>query len=1089
MTREEYKATYGADPVVPSASKLDITPAPVQMTMAEYQQRYGGIKTGQGKVSRTFSTLNPLKLFNPKTGFKVATDVPNDIKEVFTGMWESAKETAGDINEAKRDYQSGKISLGAATTKTAGQSLFGMADILIGQPFMGAVKLPFTQKQEDEMGQIIGEAGAEAFDFAGENYRSKVSEWRVGNDAEQATASFLDNVEKKYKTDPNFKAYVDGVGGAGFALADFMTFRVGGKVAKEGFKHSADIAQRSQSLTNSIKKNLTPSGDKKVANVAKEIDNIESKYVTTRKARSFEKDEGVASRNRIAESNVLNEAIDDDGLLQTKVKGGAYDTYRDRYVKPYESVVRDYLKVENKTISLAEVENALKASVGTSGLVGGDLVRALKGIKSEVSGLRMWADELDQIPLYKIHDAKIGETKHINFNTPAETATYRKAKARTYKELVEDRSDFDVKSINAELKKYYEDLERLERLDGKRVKGARLGKYTSQIAGNIAGGAMGSVGGPAGMAAGAIVGGEVASMLKGVGMKRTLRGKDVPLKRNEVLEQAKKAGKTAKEMDLKKPDKPLGAPKDVPKTPEIRAVEKQIRNNVKQQKAAIKASDFALVQALKEVYVTLVEKLRVMVRTVRDDIDSKGGSQAGFIKNPIVRDDVKSVKASRPQGRNIMSEAKKALKDNPKGDPSARELLSGYVAGKDTQATRTELATAIDMLAGKKKVTKAPQTGAIELSKKQQGTLAAVHNLTQDKIAFADEIGGLANPSVAVVKPTLNDFENFGDITMIADKDFLFSGKGKTFGADVYSPRFPQVETYATDYDLFQDTMKKYVGDKYMDDGDFYRVAKNSPEFEDAFEKNLKLPKRERIEEFDLFIEGVAEEAGLKKRIFDGFTPSGKRRYVKVDAESVSKLMSKKADRGGETAFYGLPSIRSMVAPQFRSTQAIKRAEDRIVSSESFTAVKESYEKQLSELLDDLQRHYKYESESFGSYDDIGRGLGEYYSGRTGVLDELFDNLPSEMKERIDKFGMDLAAMPTEYFETKFKRVVDLDEFSHAVIPSDTPKSVKDVLKRKGVAYTEYKRGKGNQTEALRQALLEKGLLFGLGAFVYTETK
>lgn len=623
MTRAEYEVTFGAKPVATQTPQWDNEPAPVRMTLAEYQQQFGGVKPGQTKTSRVASSLNPFKLLNPVHHAKVTADIPNDIKGIFTGMWETMKETGAQINESRNQFRQGEISAGALGVNTIGDLAKGAVDAFIAEPFMGAVKIPFTKEQEKELGQVIGEAGGELFEATGNKYRQKVAEWQVGTSGQQEMAMFLNNVEKRYKDDPNFAAYIDGVGGVGAAVAEFVGFKGGSKVAKEGYKASANAAKRSDSIIKGIQRRVTPSGNKFVPRVASEIDKIESKYVNTRKAKTFEKDAGDASRIRIAESNVLNDAVDGDGLLQTKVPGGAYETYRKRFIEPYESVVRDNLVREKATINLREVENALKASVGTSGLVGGDLARALNGIKKEIDGLRLWADDLDNVELFKIHDAKIGETKHINFNTPPETATFRKAKAAAYKELVErkssakvdvDGTSFNVKGINKELKKFYDDLDRLERLDGKRVQGGKLGKYTAQLAGNIAGGALGSSGGAAGAAVGALIGGEVASGLKGVAMRRTLKGKAVPIEKNKVLEAAKAQAKTPGEFNLKKPDQPMRAPKNIPKTKEIRKVERDIKDNVKMQKAAIKANDFELVKALKEVYQALIVRLKELAK-------------------------------------------------------------------------------------------------------------------------------------------------------------------------------------------------------------------------------------------------------------------------------------------------------------------------------------------------------------------------------------------------------------------------------------------------------------------------------------------
>ncbi|MDD5394943.1 MAG: hypothetical protein PHE17_18145 [Thiothrix sp.] len=84
----------------------------------------------------------------------------------------------------------------------------------------------------------------------------------------------------------------------------------------------------------------------------------------------------------------------------------------------------------------------------------------------------------------------------------------------------------------------------------------------------------------------------------------------------------------------------------------------------------------------------------------------------------------------------------------------------------------------------------------LEFSRKgpqpEDKNLVALHNITDSKLAHADELGGLAMPSVAVTKKDI-PFESFGDISLIAGKgsDLGFSRKA----ADpFYSPTLKAVQ-------------------------------------------------------------------------------------------------------------------------------------------------------------------------------------------------------------------------------------------------------------------------------------------------------
>ena len=63
--------------------------------------------------------------------------------------------------------------------------------------------------------------------------------------------------------------------------------------------------------------------------------------------------------------------------------------------------------------------------------------------------------------------------------------------------------------------------------------------------------------------------------------------------------------------------------------------------------------------------------------------------------------------------------------------------------------------------------------------------LSAIHNLTADNLAFADKMGGLAVPSIAVV-PAGQPINGYGDITLIGGRPLADPQKVPVFDADAY---------------------------------------------------------------------------------------------------------------------------------------------------------------------------------------------------------------------------------------------------------------------------------------------------------------
>ena len=82
-------------------------------------------------------------------------------------------------------------------------------------------------------------------------------------------------------------------------------------------------------------------------------------------------------------------------------------------------------------------------------------------------------------------------------------------------------------------------------------------------------------------------------------------------------------------------------------------------------------------------------------------------------------------------------------------------------------------------------------------AKKDDKTLAGVHNITEEKLRKALKLGGLANPSLAVIDTSKSAHDNFGEISFIAPSALVDKRTGKTGGTwitDAYTQRYPSVE-------------------------------------------------------------------------------------------------------------------------------------------------------------------------------------------------------------------------------------------------------------------------------------------------------
>lgn len=232
-----------------------------------------------------------------------------------------------------------------------------------------------------------------------------------------------------------------------------------------------------------------------------------------------------------------------------------------------------------------------------------------------------------------------------------------------------------------------------------------------------------------------------------------------------------------------------------------------------------------------------------------------------------------------------------------------------------------------------------------------------------------------------------------------------------------------------------------------------------------AIQKKLEKTAKRR-DQFDAWIEdnfaGVLATKWFENR-------SGRKKPYELD-ELVRDMT--RTLRDGEGFNYGVGSIRSTVAKQFTSVTQLKDARGAIRSQEEFDAMRDETQDELIALADKFKGYHS-SGNDFGWLDifsqfmkDLGRGqLREWQQ------DIFNEPVPDDLLAEARDFLAKLRNMPTEYFEIKMQRGVQLGEFSHALVPEKTGKKTVDALKAAGLKVVKYKRdneGKG-RTEALQK--------------------
>lgn len=332
--------------------------------------------------------------------------------------------------------------------------------------------------------------------------------------------------------------------------------------------------------------------------------------------------------------------------------------------------------------------------------------------------------------------------------------------------------------------------------------------------------------------------------------------------------------------------------------------------------------------------------------------------------------------------------------------------------------------------------------------------------------------------------------EAYNELKSITDGNFNIYGIGK---ADAQKVLDMYIEAkFDGDKDLYEEKTKawlernKSIVDAGAKGGMRYAIAKENVELYDEYGFNYKgvqtfvrdveydhrktgvdtnatlndvedyIKTNNLTDEFNTWLEGKEKEYGIKEVIFDGFTPSGNRRYVPNTLENVSKIMKKQGRNGATGAAVSFQNFAARLMPSYGTLKDIRSKKGLLTSDrEKFDKFREKWSNVFFEL------GMKCQPDATGTFDDYGLArLSEaamtsdpqaYLKKEYNV--DFSDEDTKRLKEMVKAIKEEHPAM---YFETKFERPVRFDEFSAAVVPTTTKKEVKEALKNAGVSIFEY---------------------------------
>ena len=616
---------------------------------------------------------------------------------------------------------------------------------------------------------------------------------------------------------------------------------------------------------------------------------------------------------------------------------------------------------------------------------------------------------------------------------------------------------------------------------------------------------------------------------------------------------------------------------------------------------------------------------------------ARGGSPA-MVRSEIKKqmaEVTKQIRQLRAEGKE--AEAKELIKKNRglyeasvgDDDFGSYKSLAGEVEsrnverrmGMSAEERRASLAAETEDVSSEDQIFLTSGDGgrSYSLKDKDEKTLAGVHNISKDKLRKALKLGGLANPSVAVIDTEKQIHSGFGEISLVLPSNMVAKRTGRnagTFFGDAWTPTYPQVERIfgkggsdraIADIASVPEEMQRMTRnaiDSFMDGKNadnlvylylqekgiapqlvktkgvfspdirkevisltnrqpFYKLNETERnkvvelyikyKFDgdrDAFEKALqervanlierqkeyKNPKsllarkvKEHLEnidnygydyeaicrfvddvnrdaevsgevsdmetmqearnivekenlqkDFEQWKESLADRYNTKEVIFNGFTPSGNRRYVDNTLEKVSKIMKQKGRNGAEGFGFSFNNFAASIMQSNGTLKGIKERKAQLTQQhEDIDAFTDKWGEVYNHLADALNPNADISTMDVGYYrlqeTAVQKKPKEYAKKEYGV--ELSDEDVQQLNDMVKAIREE---RPTMYFETKFERPVTLDEFAAAVVPKDLSADVRSGLEKAGLKLYDYDpKVEGDRKRAFDEAVHgDEGVLF-----------